>query len=245
MAQPYGAFAKMLLERQHYPDIRPFPGAPAQRPYDVTAHTLPLLLGVDGRDGRRRPFAADLEPVTEVGGRRRARSTGAGAGSPSAIAPATCVALGRLLRARRARALGHRGVRRRRAPLPRRHAARPRVRARRASLALARELGISAQGVAAAPPPRSSLRAPRVGVYQSWMPAMDEGWTRFVFEQQMGVDYQTLHDRDVQAGGLRERFDAIVLPVAVTGRDGDGPRRRAACPTEYTGRPRRRKACRS
>jgi len=45
VTQPYGLFAKALLEAQKYPDLKDKDGHPIP-PYDVTAHTLSLLMDV-------------------------------------------------------------------------------------------------------------------------------------------------------------------------------------------------------
>ena len=46
MEQPYGNFAKAILEKQEYPNLKDEKGNPVP-PYDVTAHSLNLLMNVE------------------------------------------------------------------------------------------------------------------------------------------------------------------------------------------------------
>jgi hypothetical protein len=135
LRQPFAAFAKALFERQNYPDLREYPGGPPKRPYDVTAHTLPLLLGV-------RVLAV-------------AESLSVGLSAPVTVNP----------------------------PVP-------------------RVPGLSADRAHA---------TVRLGLYKSWQPSMDEGWTRWIFDT-WGIPYETLTDSIVRAAGLSEHYDAIILP---------------------------------
>ena len=161
MAQPFSAFAKSLLERQHYPGPAAVAGRAAaaavrrHRPHPAPAHGR---RGGDGRSAfRRRPRAGrrDRHPA------RAASSGDAGASSPSATRTRELVALGRLLRAGRPRAVGDGGLPR---PGPERSApARcscPRT--RRARLEpLARELGFVAVAAQRARSEPAAAQAPR------------------------------------------------------------------------------------
>jgi len=56
----------------------------------------------------------------------------------------------------------------------------------------------------------------RIGMYQRyWGGNMDEGWTRFLFEQ-FAIPYTTLMDADVKKGGLNAKFDVLILPDDMT-----------------------------
>src|SRR5215813_6833851 len=134
MKQPYGAFAKALLESQVYPDLREYPGGPPKRPYDVTAHSLNLLMNVKAVFVKE-PFAVDAKPE-----------------------PAALVIQSRV---------------------------RPNA------------------GV-------------RVAIYKNHLPSMDEGWTRWMFDQYR-FPYTSLLDAEVRAGGLKAKYDAIIIPDQFVG----------------------------
>jgi hypothetical protein len=63
--------------------------------------------------------------------------------------------------------------------------------------------------------PKASLKNPRIGIYQSWRSNMDEGWTRYVFDD-FEIPFTTLHNKDFKPlknkkVDLKEQFDVIVF----------------------------------
>lgn len=74
--QPYGLFAKTLLEAQEYPDLKDKEGHPIP-PYDVTAHTLPLLMNV-----RAEPIYQSFKYLVPKSGLGQGGGSGCGSSHP-------------------------------------------------------------------------------------------------------------------------------------------------------------------
>jgi hypothetical protein len=55
------------------------------------------------------------------------------------------------------------------------------------------------------------VNLPRVAIYHSWFYTQDEGWARFTFDQR-GIPYTSIDKDDLKAGGLKKKFDVILIP---------------------------------
>jgi hypothetical protein len=75
-----------------------------------------------------------------------------------------------------------------------------------AQQALVRTLALHAERVTA---PTANLRQPRIAMY-SPVGSMDEGWTRWVLER-FEFPFTKLSADDIAAGGLRAKFDSIIV----------------------------------
>ena len=100
--------------------------------------------------------------------------------------------------------------------------------------ALATEFGLPFTAVAAAPAgPMSQLKPLRVALYRRYAGGnMDEGWTRFLFDQ-WEFPYSRVDADEIKKGGLNAKYDAVLIAddtvraiVGVTGQR----RRRAHSP---------------
>ncbi len=65
------------------------------------------------------------------------------------------------------------------------------------------------------------LEEPRLGLYQSWIPNPDEGWTRLVLEQH-DFRYRTVFNSDVRNNRIKGDLDAMILPDMEPGKMLDG-----------------------
>jgi hypothetical protein len=197
MQQPYSGYAKTLLERQHYPDLRLYPGGPPQRPYDVTAQTLPLLLGV-AADTIEKPFTVASRLAAAFDFDLNAPRPAAGGLAASDIESWRKVnqtwASGRSVW--RDTTTGN--------------------------FFPQRPSGGSLE-----------IKQPRIGLYKSYMPAMDEGWTRWLLEN-FGFAYKNVLNPSIEAGNLRRQFDVLVFPDQPAFQISQGFES-GSMPEEYTG----------
>jgi zinc carboxypeptidase len=77
---------------------------------------------------------------------------------------------------------------------------------------VAERYGLTIRGVSAAPPvARHALDLPRVAIYHSWYSTQDAGWARYTFER-YGIPFTSIDKDDLRRGGLRARFDVILVP---------------------------------
>ncbi len=207
--QPYRSFAVTLLTKQNFPQSAP------QTPYDDVAWTLGYLYGVEVRAVDDTAVFAwpGLEPLSDsvaVAGavtgegpvflvahraqaellpalywlRGRASRAAAWAAESSFVVEGDTFPRGSIL----LEGLG-----------------------RTVADELARRYALTLRAAPAPSVPRHRLDLPRVAIYHTWVSTQDEGWARFTFEQ-LGVPYTSIHKDDLRAGGLRRRFDVILVP---------------------------------
>jgi hypothetical protein len=210
MAQVFARYAKDLLEKQVYPEVRSTPNGAAEPPYDVTAWSLGMQFGVR-TDFVRTALPASLK-MTRIQGFARLSGRIAGTGSTYSFpynGADTATAINRLLKDGAAVALDQQST------VHVGNVSRERMDAVAKEFALS--VTASARAETAAPASASparllTLRTPRIGLYSPWTgTSMDEGWTRWVL-QEYEFAPTTIHNADFEAPGLRQRFDAIILP---------------------------------
>jgi hypothetical protein len=218
MDQPFSPLVKELFEAQHFPDLRQGPGGPPIKPYDVAGWTLPLQMGVEV-NAVSEPLTASqlavLKPIEQV-----TLPTGGiqGTGSSYVLshqANASFAALNAVLagggqaafvKTEMTTAAGSEtgailvsGLERER------------------MAEIAKKYSVNALATSQIPKDTLTSKKPRVGLYRAWAANIDEGWTRWILEN-YGFAPVTLRNGDIQAGHLRERLDAIILPDSSTAR---------------------------
>ena len=253
-AQPAGRFAKTLLERQDYPQIYLYEGGPLDPPYDVTAHTLPLLMNV-AVDFIDEPFDADLAAVEKVSPPTGSVVTG-GADDTDVTAPTTYILDARVNRSYSVAAeIWDEGLMRatesfeaagRTWPagtfvVPGSGSVPGTLETGREMEELAKRFGIEI--VAAVEPveaPLALVEQPRIAIYQSYSPSMPEGWFRWALDH-YEIPFDILHYDDIESSVL-ERYSVLFLPPGgssprqmVEGRGASDGRGGGPVPPEYAG----------
>jgi hypothetical protein len=225
MDQPFSSFVKDVFEEQDYPDLTKYPtlwqGITRPQkfrdaflpPYDMAGWTLPYQMGVKV-SAANTPLEVSLETVENAV--PPAGKVESGAGYAYLISPRnnnSFIAVNRILKkggqvlwAKESFSSG------RKSHPPGTLMVLSNSVSRSFMDSLARELHLTIGGTGSRAAAKTyKLKAPRIALYKSWTASMDEGWTRWLFEQ-YEFPFTNIHNAEVIAGDLREKYDVLVIP---------------------------------
>jgi Zinc carboxypeptidase len=200
--QPYARLAKILLEKQVYPD-------PSLRTYDDASWTMGLMSHTDVREITDKAILdAAVEPVREV----KLSGSVVGTGALFAVAHTgsnNMITLRERLKDLKVQA-AEQEFKQGEAVFP---AGSFLVSGDAARIRTAIEpLGLQAVALPAAPSvPLHDLDPPRVAVYSTWGSTQDVGWVRYAFDV-FEVPFDLIYKEQVRRGDLKSKYDVIVIP---------------------------------
>jgi hypothetical protein len=214
--QPYGRLAKILLEKQNFPD-------PSLRTYDDTGWTMGLMTQTDVAEiADRAILDVPVQPVSKL--TIEGNVSGA-AGSLVAVAhfgSANMITLRYRIKDLKVSA-AEQSFKAGDVEFP---AGSFIVDAGGAGGALARvktavsQLGLTAAVLPSAPDvPVHDVDLPRLAVFSTWGNTQDVGWVRYAFDTHE-IGYDLIFKEQVVAGRLRDKYDVVVVPSQ--GRSGKG-----------------------
>ncbi len=219
-AQPYRPHLMDMMERQVYPDRAMYPGGPAEPPYDMAGWTLPLQMGVR-HVAVQRPFDASADKLNAIPAPQgTVEDTDADyllvlAGKNDDFRLMTRLhaehVVFQLHTGTKGDWIDSSGM-----SIPRGSIVIPNHDGVLEKVRTANE-GLSTEVVGVSSIRSSTERAflnavqPRTALYQPWTASMDEGWTRLALDS-FEVPYTSIHNAEIRAGNLRDRYDCIVLP---------------------------------
>ncbi|MBI5705384.1 MAG: peptidase [Armatimonadetes bacterium] len=220
-AQAYRAHVLDMFEPQDYPNDFQYPGGPPIAPYDSAGYTLAYTMGVQF-DRILEKFEGDFEPIAGMvlppeGSIMQKRSLQRALVlncSPNDAFTAVALMLKAGIEVRR-----HEAV-----PAP---TASPAfyIAENADSLQLARkvakELGLSFGEMADMPNGMPKLAAPRVALLDRYGGSMESGWTRWILER-FQIPFTVIYPPDIDAGGLKDKFDTLILVSGMTFGGGPG-----------------------
>ncbi len=212
--QAFRPYLVDLLEKQEYPTRRSTPDGPPEPPYDLAGWTLPMQMGVQ-LESIDTSFQATTEKIAaKVSPQPGEISSQARFGYLLSHRPnASVLAVNRLLSAGEQVFWTSEAIKVKKQT---NDAGAFLIKANENNTqqrieTLASELGLDFTGIEKQPSAKMlELKAPKIGLYKSWVGNMDEGWTRWLLEEYAFAP-DTLHDADIRNNNL-SNYHAIVLP---------------------------------